>query len=133
MKDNIITIEIARPVEDVFEFTINPNNTHLWIDSVIKERIDTTEIGLGTKYYQVVRLIDGNQGFEQAIISAFIKNKLIEFSYIGTTYKCRYSYKSTIIGTTLTYIEEAENDEDLSMPMERSTLYKLKKILEETL
>ncbi len=37
MKENKISIIIDLPIKDVFEFTINPNNTHLWIESVVKE------------------------------------------------------------------------------------------------
>lgn len=130
MKQNEINIKIIRPIGDVFAFTINPNNTHLWIDSVIKESINTDVVGLGTIYSQIVKLSNGDQGYTKAEITIYIKNELIEFSFIGTTYKCRYSYATAQNGTSLTYFEEAENDDDLPIPMEKAAFLKLKKIIE---
>ena len=37
MKENKITVIINKPIGEVFEFTTNPKNTHLWIPSIEEE------------------------------------------------------------------------------------------------
>ena len=37
MKQNKIIVIINRPIEEVFEFTTNSKNTHLWIPSIEEE------------------------------------------------------------------------------------------------
>ncbi len=37
MQENKITVIINKPIEEVFEFTTNPKNTHLWITSINEE------------------------------------------------------------------------------------------------
>lgn len=130
MKSKKITREINSPVQKVFRFTINPKNTPLWIDSVIEEKTDSELVTLGTKYIQVIKLPNGEEGKSCAVITGFIENEYIEFSYVGTTYKCNYSYHPTIHGTILVYYEEAEKDEDLEVPMSESSIDRLKALLE---
>ena len=50
MNRNKLTIIIKKPIKEVFEFTINPDNTHKWINTVAEEKIDDYPIKIGTIY-----------------------------------------------------------------------------------
>src|SRR5512133_1856522 len=50
MKDVKLAVTINRPIRQVFDFTINPENTPKWIDGVVKERASETPAKLGTVY-----------------------------------------------------------------------------------
>lgn len=50
MKINKLTIRIKKPISDVFDFTINPQNTPRWIDFIVEETINGKEIKIGTRY-----------------------------------------------------------------------------------
>jgi len=40
MKENLLSIKINTSIQKLFNFTINPENTHKWIDFIEKEWID---------------------------------------------------------------------------------------------
>ncbi len=130
MKTNTITIEIDSAVSDVFRFTVDPHNTHLWIDSVIEERINTDDVGLGTEYYQTTKAMDGSVGKTKAVITGFEMHKFIEFSFTGIAYKCSYTYKPQANKTILIYSEEATDDSALENPMDKHCFERLKSLLE---
>lgn len=50
MKSNKIEIIIQSPVSEVFEYTVNPENTPLWIEEVSRETINTNILKIGTIY-----------------------------------------------------------------------------------
>ena len=50
MKENKITIIINKSIDEVFEFTINPKNTPLWIESIAEEVSDEYPPKINTKY-----------------------------------------------------------------------------------
>ncbi len=126
MKQNKISIEIQRPIADVFDFTINPNNTHLWIDSVIKEETSEWPIKIGTEY----RNVDTKGEWTTYIVSALESNKLFELKQKGGDYSVRYTYeKVSDLMTRLTYFEWMEKGE-LSNPFQQGVLEKLKQVME---
>ncbi len=50
MEANRIVVQINRPVGEVFEFTTNPKNTSVWIDSVEAEETNEWPVQSGTIY-----------------------------------------------------------------------------------
>ncbi|MCK4635383.1 MAG: hypothetical protein KAT04_05335 [Methylococcales bacterium] len=59
MKKNKITIIIDKPIEEVFEFTTNPKNTHLWISSIEEEIVDEYPPKIGTQYKNTGGVLNG--------------------------------------------------------------------------
>lgn len=125
MKENRLTIQINKPAEAVFEFTINPRNTPLWIDSITKEEAQFP-IGLNTHY----RNFNIKNEANEYVVTKFELNKIFEITMLGADYKVRYTY--TPISENLTELEYFEWSEkgEISDPFTRQTLEKLKQALE---
>jgi len=129
MKTNELSIIINKPVDEVFRFTINPDNTAKWIDGMIKEEIDKKPIRVGTIYKNT------NDGINWNIyeVMEFESNKLFTLKSKNSSYGVRYSYKS--LGDNKTELIYSEwNDAGLSNAnaFDQSVLEKLKNIIEST-
>ena len=127
MKENKISIEINRPVSEVFAFTLNPKNTHLWIDTIVREEANQHPVGVGTKYKNV-----NSQGqWTEYTVIRIQQNKLFEMKQSNSTYHVLYTFEQLSEGKTkLTYFEWVE-DGDLDGPFSLTFLEKLKKLMEE--
>ncbi len=126
MKENNISINVFRPIEEVFDFTINPENTPLWIDSIVKEETNEFPVKVGTEYKNV------NQKGEwtEYVVSKFEPNKIFELKQKDSDYHVRYTYEQISENETkLTYFEWVENGE-LEHPFTKETLENLKEVLE---
>lgn len=125
MKENKLTIRIKKPIAEVFEFTINPQNTPTWIDSIAEEHTDTREIQVGTKYTNTDQ--EGTVNSYQ--VAQFEGNKIFELVSLTSGYHVRYTY--TPISDTETELEYFEWDEvDLVNPFKQEVLEKLKRTME---
>lgn len=126
MKENKITIQINKPVSEVFDFTTNPPMTPQWMDSIVKEITDSHPIKLGTIYKNV-----GKDGvWSEYSVEQYQPGKVFELKQIGSDYGVRYLYKEITDNITeLEYYEWVEQGE-LNHPLKQATLEKLKAIME---
>lgn len=126
MKENTISVEFSKSPEEVFEFTINPENTHKWIKRIAKEQTNEYPVRLGTVY----RNVDRNNVWTEYRVVKIEKNKVFELKEIDGSYSVRYTYEPLKNGNTrLIYFEKDETD--LKNPFEQKVLEELKSVLEE--
>ena len=126
MKQNEISIIINSPVERVFDFTTNPENTPRWIEGIEKEEVNQEPIELGTIY----RNVDKSGVWTEYEVVKFDRNKIFELKQKNNTYHVRYTYDFiSEKSTKLTYFEWVD-DGELSNPFDLTVLEKLKVVLE---
>jgi hypothetical protein len=128
MNSNKLEIEIHRPINEVFEFTTNPANTHKWIETILKEKIDTSDIQIGTIYSNT----QDDLNWTNYRCTDFKKDKTFELKEEDSLYNVKYTYEPLCDSSTkLIYFEWMEdNSTPLSQPFEMKNLKKLKEILE---
>lgn len=125
MRENKITVVIDKPIDKVFEFTTNPQNTHLWIPSISVEVADEYPPKINTRYKN--RGEDGNwNGYKVVDIK---KNETFILSDLDENYFVKYTYRKLDDNKTeMEYFEWMTNGE-LSKPFTESILENLKKII----
>ena len=127
MNKNKLTIIIKKSIEEVFNFTTNPDNTHKWINGIAEEKTDGYPIGIGTVYRN--RGKNDKEWTEYEVVG-FKKNKLFTLRKNDFNYHVEYTYRLIDKTTTeLTYTEWV-NEGNLEDPFNQSTLKKLKYIME---
>ncbi len=128
VKDNTLSIVIHKPINEVFEFTVNPRNTPKWIDGIEIEQTNEWPPRLGTIYKNRSK----SGPWSEYKVSMYIQEK--EFELIKTdssTYHVNYTYSiSPDGGTKLVYHEWVTNGK-IDEPFTQNTLNRLKLILEE--
>jgi uncharacterized protein YndB with AHSA1/START domain len=129
MRENMITIVINKPVDEVFEFTTNPRNTPLWIPSIVEEKAD--------KYPPLVGTIYKNRGetaeWNQYKVVEYEKNRLFTLASIDGNYSVRYTYKRLDdYQTEMGYFEWMKNGE-LKKPFTKEIFIKLKSVMENSI
>lgn len=126
MKENKVNITINKPVEDVFEFTTNPKNTHLWIFSIQEEVSDEFPPKVGTQYKNRGKNSDWN--FYRVV--EYEPSKIFTLSDLNGNYHVRYTYKKlTETKTEMEYFEWMK-DGELTNPFTKDILNKLRSFIE---
>ncbi len=126
MKEKEIVIEINCTASKIFKFTLNPANTHLWIDSIVREETNESPTKLGTEYRNL------NKQGKWAVyeITRFEPYRMFEMKQKGNSYHVRYIFGPLPDNKTkLTYFEWVDNGE-LEEPLSPAILEKLKEIVE---
>lgn len=126
MKQNRLSIEINCPASKIFKFTLNPANTHLWIDNIVREETNESPAKIGTEYKNLNR-----QGkWTTYEIVRFKPNRMFEMKQENSSYHVRYTFEPVSGNKTkLTYFEWVEKGE-LEEPFPPIILERLKEIVE---
>ena len=122
MKENRVIVEINKPASEVFEYTTNPHNTHLWLASIKFEEANLP-ITVGTSY----RNTSDGITWDSYTVTAYQQDALFEIQ--NEVYGVRYTYTPLEGATALEYYEWMKEGE-LSNPLSHEVLANLKKILE---
>ena len=126
MKENKITIIINKSIDEVFEFTINPKNTPLWIESIAEEVSDEYPPKINTKYKNRGKDSDWNV----YKVVEFKRNKIFTLTELDGNYSVKYTYNR--LGenkTEMTYFEWVKKGE-IQNPFTQKIIDKLKSTIE---
>jgi len=126
MRENKITVIINKPIEEVFEFTTNPKNTHLWIPSIDEEIAEEYPPKINTKYKN--RGKDSNWDFYKVV--EFKENEVFTMTDLDENYSVRYTYRKLDSNKTELEYFEWMKDGELSNPFTKDILMKLKSVME---
>lgn len=124
MKENKIAVSINVPVSFVYEFTINPNKTHLWVPGMQKEETNEWPVRVGSVY----RNTSDGQVWDEYVLTDLVENKFFKLEKKNSSYVVEYHYRElSPTNSELTYFEYGE---DLNNPFNQSILDGLKVIIE---
>lgn len=123
MKDNKLTIQINKPLAEVFAFCITPPKVKLWVPDIINETTNEWPAKVGTIYTEYKN--DGTSF--HIIVTDYKENEYIEWKTEDDKYHVRYTFTPINQNTIqLEYVETGEVNE----PFTQEVLEKLKQVLE---
>lgn len=126
MKTCKVLIQINKPTAYVFRFALNPKNTPLWIDSVVREEVNEIPTKTGTIY----RNVNKEGIWSQYTVIQYEENKSFEFMASDRNYHVKYTFTPiTDTQSELEYFEWVEKGE-LESPFTIQILEKLKSAVE---
>ena len=128
MKEKKLTILIDRPAEEVFKFTLNPENTPKWIDQIVKEETDETPSKLGTIYRNQRR--DGH--WNEYEMTAFEAGKMFVLSNKNGNYHVKYVFKPVSENSCELEYSEWVDKGQIEEPFTIEILQKLKSLIEDS-
>jgi hypothetical protein len=123
MKENTLTIQINKPLAEVFAFCITPPKANLWVPRVSNETTNEWPVKIGTVYTEYK---DDHTSFN-IIVTDYKENEYIEWKTEDGSYYVRYTFKQ--IDQKITQLEYVETG-DVSKPFTQEVLEKLKSVIE---
>jgi len=126
MRENKITVVIDKPIDKVFEFTTNPQNTHLWIPSISVEVSNEYPPKINTEYRNRGNKTDWNK----YKVVDFEKNKVFILFNLEDKYFVKYSYRKLDNNKTEMEYFEWMIEGELSSPFTEDILGNLEKVME---
>ena len=126
MDENRLRIVINAPIEVVFNFTIDPRKTHLWLSSIEEEVCDVFPPKVGSIYKN-----RGKSDWRRYKVVELEKNKVFALKCLDEAYSVRYSYRK--LGENKTELEYFEWGEISPPFLPISYLEKLKRLIEKGL
>ena len=126
MRENKITVIIDKPIDEVFEFTTNPKNTHLWIPFISKETSSEYPPKIGTIY----KSCRENNSWSEMKVVEFENNKKFVISNFGENLFVKYIYRYLDKNKTELEYSDWMTDKDFDSPITKDVLKNLKKVME---
>jgi uncharacterized protein YndB with AHSA1/START domain len=124
---NALSVVINKPLSEVFEFTINPDNTPTWISSIVHEEANERPPKPGTIYRN--RDTSGHWS-EYRVTENYEKDHVFELEKTDGSYTVTYTYTPISGGSTkLEYYEWVPPGKKLE-PFAQATLNDLKEVME---
>ena len=127
MKENKLVIVIDRPIQSVFNYTLNPENTAKWISGIDMEETNEWPAQLGTLYRN--KSSDG-VWIQYKIIELIAPDTFTLVSNEDANFFVKYSFKKLSVNSTEFEYNEWVNEGNLEDPFDYSGLESLKTILE---
>jgi uncharacterized protein YndB with AHSA1/START domain len=88
MKENTLSIIINRPIAEVFAYSINPQNTPKWFDTIAEEVAEVFPPVIGTQYKN--RRENGEWNYYKVV--EYLLNQVFTLAEVNGAYKVRYIY-----------------------------------------
>lgn len=127
MKENILTVIIQKSIQEVFEFTTNPQNTSKWIDSIQIEESNEWPPKIGTIY----KSRGNSNSWSIYKVSKYLENQEFELVKIdSSTYQVNYSYSAISDQETRLVYREWVTKGKIEELFTQEILGKLKTVLE---
>lgn len=119
------SITINKPVQEVFDFCINPKNTPKWIDSIVTEQTNEWPVKLGTIYRNQRK--DGN--WSEYEVTDIEPNKIFKLSKKDDDFYVKHTF--TPAGESATQLEyELPDNGKIDESFIKSALENLKSVME---
>jgi len=126
MKENKLIIQINKSAAEVYNFYINPNNTPLWVGSIVTEETTEWPIKVGTIYKN-----QNKEGkWAEYVVNALKENELYELISKDRIYHVRYTHTPISNASSLLEYYEWVDKGELEEPFTQDILEKLKSVLE---
>lgn len=127
MKELKLKVIVNKPIGEVFEFSINPNNTPKWIEGIVKEETSEWPLKLGTTYRN-----QNTQGeWSTLTVTDLVPNEVFELSQVEGAYHVHYTFTALTDNSCELEYREWVDEGEISDLFTQETLDTLKKIIEE--
>ncbi len=127
MQENVLTVQIKTSLEELFNYTTRPWNTHLWIDEVVAEDCSPWPPQVGVSHYRN----KGHDGvWTDYKLVAYEPNALFELAKIDGSFGVRYTYADLGEGKVELTYREWVNEGEITCPFGQDALDKLKRMME---